>query len=152
MSDDHKRGRRPPAAVHEVHLQIVEDMIVASTPWPIILETCMDRFDVEEVTVRKWAQEAHRRIAAAGEERRPYARAIYQAKLEAAQYRFASDGLTYVNLLKLEAKLHGLDQPIKVDVTGRVSVAAMTPEARKAEIEDLMRRRDLAMAATAVKH
>lgn len=144
-----KKRRRKPAAVKHNNMRILEDMIASCMPWGRVLEECARLFDVSETTVYEWSREIHRRWEEAASRENPHRRAIYRARLDALYHRAweMADLNVCEKVAKLQAKLDGLDAPVKIQLSGVVAVAALTPQQRRAEIDEMLERRRLAAAA-----
>jgi hypothetical protein len=129
-----------------MRLRILEEMMASCVPWLAIVEDLTKRFDVGPPTIHKWSKEIRDRWESEEVEQRPQRKAIYRARLDALYSRAWREGdlLICVQTAKLQGLLDGLNAPIRVQHSGVVEVAALTPDQRRKEIELLLERRRLA--------
>lgn len=144
--DDGKRGVRCTEAEHAMRLRILEEMMASCVPWQAIVEDLTQRFDVGQPTIHKWSKEIRDRWEVEEAELRPQRKAMYRARLDALYSRAWRQGDLdiCVKVAKLHGDLDGLNAPIRVQHSGVVEVAALTPDQRRKEIEALLERRRLA--------
>jgi hypothetical protein len=145
--DDGRRGVRTTEAEHHVRLRILEEMMASCVPWHAIVADLTVRFDVSAPTVHTWSLEIRNRWAKEEEELRPQRKSMYRARLDALYARAWREGdlLIATQVAKLQGQLDGLlSQTTRLQVSGQVDVAALTPDQRRREIEALLERRRLA--------
>lgn len=137
-------------------LKYVEDLMIVCTPRADIVDLTMSQFEVSEITAVEYMQRVRVRWNAEAEAARPSARATLQAKIEHQQYLAQIDGdrRAMVDLLKLEADLHGLrsQQRVHTSSDGSTPVEALTPEQRRAEIARFEAKKQEAEMAAATQH
>jgi hypothetical protein len=146
-----KKGVAGNKASRSHHLRVVEDMLAAGYPMPAVVTACVEEFGCVEKTVYVWAREVEDRWQEMEDVERPKRRARHRARLDALYRRAWDEGdlLVCVQAAKLQAAIDGLNAPTKLEVSGSVSVMALTTEQRRAEIAKLLERRQAALAAAA---
>lgn len=111
---------------------------------PILAE----KYNVAESTVSRYYKFIHDRWATEEREQRPQRREHFRAMAMDA-YRLAKttkNALAAAAVLRLLAKLDGLEAPVRVALSVTVDIRAMAPEERHAEIERLWELRKMALA------
>lgn len=177
MSDDGKPkhlppgGIRLPEAVRDIALRRVEELLFKGWSRREILADMSERGYTEAMrTVDDWIAEVRKRLAEEDLDNRDQRRNFRRAQLE-ARYRIQledidearklpASGSKYMALAMLQRaaatseqlllKLDGLDV-LRIDVTknsnGVPDPRAMSPEARRARLDELLAKRDAALKA-----
>jgi hypothetical protein len=168
MEDEPQKGRgRPPAHVHRANLARLESLIVEGYS----IEQCIEiviadgRTDNED-TVRRWRAEVFARWTKEDIELRPARRDMMRQQLMMlfrASYQASTDTegrpLTTMaatlsraectKIAKLSCQLDGLLAPTVVKVDAAVDPLSMSPSERRAEIDELLAKREAAMREAA---
>lgn len=154
MADSsYPHGKRPSDALYEMALAEVEDLILQRIPWPqIVARAISGGLCTSEETVKNWRKEIRRRWAEQDAEEKPNRRDEHREMLRSL-YGISFKTADYRNCEKIARQLmilDGLHVPIQVNHTGSIDIAAMSPQQRQAEIDELLKRREAALARVPV--
>lgn len=108
-----------------------------------------------ERTISRYLATIRERWAKEEEELRPARRQELRQKLQATFLKAYGEGGpslgAAVRCLQVQAKIDGLEEPQKIEISGRVDVLAMSPFERQARIEELWALRQKALGVIDVK-
>lgn len=159
--------KRISAGVRYLGLQRTEELILKGWDTQRILgQLSAEGFTESLDTARRWSQEIYQRWAEEDNAQRPHRRNMWRMRLEARYRRMLDDlddptmkltgharAAMYDSLAKVELlaiKLDGLDAPVKIQhmVNGAdIDVRAMSPDRRRARVEELLEKRQRALAS-----
>lgn len=109
--------------------------------------------NLTERTVWEYMRQVRQRWREEEQELRPERREHFRQMIMET-FRTAQDSgnaMAMAAALKVAARLDGLEEPQRVEVTAQVDVLAMTPAQRQAEIDRLLRQRAQALDGTLVQ-
>lgn len=155
------------APLHYLALQRTEELILKGWDTQKVLAQLSSEGYTDSLdTARRWSQEVYQRWAEEDNAQRPHRRNLWRMRLEARYRRMHEDlddptmkltgharAAMYDALAKVELlaiKLDGLDAPLKINVTSGPDVLSMSPDRRRARLDELITKRQQALAAGAI--
>lgn len=165
-------GLRMPEAVRDIAIRRVEELLFKGYNRRRILADVAERGYTESMrTVDDWIAEVRKRLAEDDLEQRDHRRNFRRAQLEARYEMLLADiaecrllpnsGSKHMSLSmlmraaaqveQLMIKLDGLDAPIRIDLNNRNGAPdprAMSPEARRQRLAELLAKREAAQKAS----
>ena len=120
---------------------------VALTAMPgekaVRVQELAEEYSVTERTVWRYIADVEKKWASEEEERRPQRRAHFRQLLMRNLRVAWADGNSIggAATLRILQKLDGLEQPAKLEITGKLDIRGMSPAERDAEIQQLLKER-----------